>query len=326
MKDESAAGRSADRALAVIDLLAQRGRPTAAAWIARECGIPRSSVYPILAILRDRRYAVYDDRRRTWEAGPRAQEIASEVPTLAESVRVLDAFDQRVAQLDPLELARRTGLDLARVTRTLHALEAEGLVIHSGDGRFALGLRLAGLAARIGPVDRLRTASRPVLLVLRDRTGETANLLVKDGPTALYLDQVESQLRLRHSGWVGRSVPLAGTAVGAALLGGVGAQVAISAVEIGVTAVACAIRTNVEPASVVSVTGPSARLRGSSLPRARAAVEDAARLIAAALSDTDDVTPKSDVPAGSAPHTANGDRSERPYTMSDAGVGGSHPP
>lgn len=316
MTDDIAAGRSADRVLAVIDLLAERGRPTAATWIARECGIPRSSVYPILATLRDRRYAVYDDVRRTWEAGPRVQEIASEGPTIAESVRVLDAFDQRVAQLDPLELARRTGLDLARVSRTLHALEAEGLVTHSGDGRFALGLRLVGLAARIGPVDRLRTAARPVLLALRDRTGETANLLIKDGQRVLYLDQVESQLTLRHSGWVGRSVPLAGTAAGAALLGGVGAQVAISAVEVGVTAIACAIPTSVAPAPVVSVTGPSVRLRGTSLPRARAAVEEAARLIAAALSDGASTSPDA---AGATPGAAAGDRPERPYTLSDAG-------
>ena len=322
MTDDVAAGRSAYRALAVIDLLAQEGHPATAASIAHDCGIPRSSIYPILTILREHRYAEYDDRRHTWQAGPRVREIASDAPTIAEAVRVLDAFDQRVAQLDPLELARRTGLDPDRVSRTLHALETEGLVTHIGDGRFALGLRLAGLAARVGPVDRLRTAARPVLLTLRDRTNETANLLIKDGSQAQYLDQVESQLRLRHSGWVGRSVPMAGTAVGAALLGGVGAQVAISAVEIGVTAVACAIPTSGELASVVSVTGPSARLRGLNLVRARAAVEDAAQLIAVALSDRGWATPHS--VSDPEPDDAGGDRPERPYTPSRVGVAGGH--
>ena len=148
---------------------------------------------------------------------------------------------------------------------------------------FALGLRLVGLAARIGPVDRLRTAARPTLLDLRDRTGETANLLIRDGHTVLYLDQVESQLALRHSGWVGRTVPLAGTAVGAALLGHAGAQVAVNAVEVGVTAVACWVPATEDPAAVVSVTGPSARLRGISLQRARDAVEAAATTISESL-------------------------------------------
>lgn len=281
--DEPSVARSAERVLAVIDLLAVRGRPMGATRIAAECGIPRSSVYPLLAVLEARRFAMYDPKRRTWEAGPRLQEVGSVASTIEESVRVLDAFNQRDTGLAPAELAGRTSLDLERVSRALHALEAEGMVSHSGDGRFTLGLRLAGLAARIGPVDRLRTAARPVLVDLRDRTAETANLLIRDGATVLYLDQVESPLALRHSGWVGRSVPLAGTAVGSALLGHAGPQVAINAVEVGVTAVACWIPGTAEPAAVVSVTGPSARIRGASLQRARDAVEAAAVSIAADL-------------------------------------------
>lgn len=233
-------------------------------------------MYPLLAVLRRARYATYDARRRAWEAGPRLQEVGAGAATIAEAVAVLDAFTQRDAALAPVELATRTGLVIDRVGRVLLALEAEGLVSHGGAGRFTLGLRLAGLGARIGPVDRLRTAARSVLMDLRDRTGETANLLIRDHATVLYLDQVESQLALRHSGWVGRSVPLAGTAAGSALLGRSGAQVAINAVEVGVTAVAAWIPGTTDPAAVVSVTGPSARLRGSSLQRARDAVEASA--------------------------------------------------
>jgi IclR family acetate operon transcriptional repressor len=286
--DDRTLARSAERVLAIIDMLAERGRPIGATRIAQECSIPRSSIYPLLTALQARRYAAYDAKRRTWEAGPRLQEVGTLAPTIAEVFRILDAFTQRDRGLVPTELAERTSMDLERASRALHALEAEGMVSHSGDGRFTLGLRLAGLAARIGPVDRLRTAARLVLLDLRDRTGETANLLIRDGATVLYLDQVESPLALRHSGWVGRSVPLAGTAVGAALLGHTGAQVAINAVEVGVTAVACWIPGTTDPAGVVSVTGPSARIRGAGLQRARDAVEYAAAAIATDLVDRND--------------------------------------
>ena len=50
---------------------------------------------------------------------------------------------------------------------------------------------------------------------LRDATSETANLIILDGDHAIYIDQVESSYALRHSGWVGRRVPLAGTALAA---------------------------------------------------------------------------------------------------------------
>lgn len=289
--DDPTVARSAERVLAIIDMLAEHGRPMRATRIALDCSIPRSSVYPLLTAMQARRYASYDARRRTWEAGPRLQEVGSVAPSIAEAIQILDAFTQRDGALAPTELALRTGIELDRAGRALHALEVEGMVSHSGDGRFTLGLRLAGLAARIGPVDRLRTAARMVLLDLRDRTGETANLLIRDGATVLYLDQVESSLALRHSGWVGRSVPLAGTAVGSALLGHAGAQVAINAVEVGVTAVACWIPGTTDPAGVVSVTGPSARVRGASLQRARDAVERAAAAIATELAGGDRQSP-----------------------------------
>jgi IclR family acetate operon transcriptional repressor len=274
--------RSADRALNVLDALALRAQSASATWIARACDIPRSSVYPILAVLLKHGMVKHDASRRMWALGPRLLEFGDVRPTLEECVAVLDAFGRRSSQMDPGEIARRTKFDLVRVTGALTALEQEGLVFRTGDGRFALGLRLAARAARIGPVERLRTAARPGLVTLRDQTGETANLLARDGDRVLYLDQVESERELRHSGWVGRSVPLAGTAVGAALLDGHGVHVAVDAVEIGVTAVATRIPID-GLAAVVSVTGPSARLREANLDLARRQVAATARLIRDAL-------------------------------------------
>ena len=274
--------RSAERALRVMEVLIARTQPAPAAWIARECGIPRSSVYPILNVLARHQIARHDAGRRLWSVGPRVQEVGADQPSLRDCVSVLNAFDRRSAQLDPGEIARRAGLRLDRTSRALLALQAEGLVSHTGDGRFGLGLYLAALAARIGPVERLRTAARQALAELRDQTGETANLLIRDGNTVLYLDQIESQRALRHTGWAGRSVPLAGTAVGNALQSDGGVFVAVDAVEIGVTAVAARIPA-AEFDAVVSITGPSARLRAGNLDVARRQVAAAALDIAGAL-------------------------------------------
>jgi len=129
-------------------------------------------------------------------------------------------------------------------------------------------------------VNYLRTLARPHLVALRNVTRETANLVVRDGLDAVYLDQVESQRSLRHSGWSGRAIPIAGTATGAALSGEFGAKVAADAVESGVTAVACRIPIDHAPAAAVSVIGPTFRLRGSILQHVRTEVESAARRIA----------------------------------------------
>jgi DNA-binding IclR family transcriptional regulator len=63
------------------------------------------------------------------------------------------------------------------------------------------------MAARIAPVDQLRTVARPLLTDLRDETGETANLLVRGGTSVIYLDEVESRHTLRHSGCTRRPEP-----------------------------------------------------------------------------------------------------------------------
>jgi IclR family acetate operon transcriptional repressor len=124
-----------------------------------------------------------------------------------------------------------------------------------------------------------------VLAGLRDATGETANLIVRDGDELVYLDQVESPHALRHAGWVGRRLPLAEGAASAALAErdvGTEVRVARDAVELGVTAVACRLRA-AQPSAALSVTAPTARMGSRRLAACRTAVADAAHQLDAAL-------------------------------------------
>ena len=113
---------------------------------------------------------------------------------------------------------------------------------------------------------------------LRDATSETANLIILDGDHAIYVDQVESSYALRHSGWVGRRVPLAGTATGAAFDDRTTSHVAKDAVETGVTAIACAIDIPDFDAAV-GITAPSWRIEEFGIPRAQGMVEAVAQEI-----------------------------------------------
>jgi DNA-binding IclR family transcriptional regulator len=102
---------------------------------------------------------------------------------------------------------------------------------------------------------------------------------VLDGDHAIYVDQVESSYALRHSGWVGRRVPLAGTATGAAFDDRTRSHVAKDAVETGVTSIVCAIDLRGDDAAV-GVTAPSWRIEEFGVPRAQQMVEAVAREIA----------------------------------------------
>lgn len=279
--DESAAETgAAGRVLDVLEFLAQRSGPVPAARIGAACGIPRSSMYNLLRTLRNRRYVTYRRQDRTWTLGPAAAELGSQAPLLGHGVAVLRALAAESRGLAPREITAGTSLPAAAVERIIpHLVEAD-LLHAEDDGTYSLGLELVGLASRVGWVDRLRVACRPHLVRLRDATQETANLIVRDGDYGLYIDQVESRYALRHGGWVGRRVPLEGSATGAAFADRGAAHVVADAVEPGVTAIACAVLLPDDEAAV-SVTAPSWRIEEFGVRRARAMVEAVAREISA---------------------------------------------
>lgn len=268
--------KSAERTMDVLELLAAQERPLAAMTIARRCGMPKSSTYHLLKALRARGFVSYREAERGWEVGERVRQLGASAVTLPEAVAVLDAFDSGASSVEPSELARRAHLHVATVGRILDVLASESLVTVHPDGSCSLGVRLVALSARLGTIEELRLAARQALIDLRDETGETANLLIRDGVHAVYVDQVESRHALRHAGWAGRAVPLEGSAAGAALdAAEAEVQIVSDAVEEGVTAIAGRVPVALDYPAAVGVTGPSARLRGDRLDRARRAVADA---------------------------------------------------
>jgi DNA-binding IclR family transcriptional regulator len=274
---------SAARILDVLEYLSGRTHPVPAARIGAVCGIPRSSMYNLLRLLKARRYVTYRSRDHTWGLGPAASELSTDAPLFVHGLAVLRAFATSSRSLTPHEIAAAAGVSEAMVDRMLPFLVDSDLLHEAPDGSYSLGLELVGLALRVGWVDRLRIACRPHLVRLRDATQETANLIVRDGDHALYIDQVESRYALRHSGWVGRRVPLEGTATGAAFADRSSSHVVADAVELGVTAITCGVASSDEEVAV-GITAPSWRIEEFGLWRAQGMVEAVAREISERLS------------------------------------------
>lgn len=273
---------SATRALDVLEFLARRTTPAPAAIIASTCGIPRSSLYALLRVLRARRFVVYHDDQKTWSLGPAAHELSAAAPLFAHGLAVLHAFATTSRRLTPRGIAAESGVPRAVVERILPLLQESDMLHAEPDGTFSLGLELVSLASRVAAVDSLRILARGPLMQLRDATQETASLIVKDGDHGLYVDQIESRYVLRISSWVGRRVPLEGTATGAAFADPSRAHLVREAVEPGVTALARALDVE-EPEAAISVLAPSWRLREFGEGRATEIVEAIARRISTAL-------------------------------------------
>ena len=77
------------------------------------------------------------------------------------------------------EVVGGTGLSRPTAHRLLSALEAHRLVGRNG-GRYSLGVRLLGWGSKAMDLD-LVEAARPVLAALRDETGESTQLYVREG-------------------------------------------------------------------------------------------------------------------------------------------------
>ena len=99
------------------------------------------------------------------------EESGSGVGVLDKAAAVLSALEG-----GPLTLAQLVSTtQLARPTahRLAVALEYHRLVTRDMQGRFTLGPRLSELSSAAGE-DRLLAAANPVLIALRDHTGESA--------------------------------------------------------------------------------------------------------------------------------------------------------
>ncbi|WP_420625252.1 IclR family transcriptional regulator [Candidatus Poriferisodalis sp.] len=193
--------------------------------------------------------------------------------------------------------AARTDMPASTALRHLRVLTDRGYLVRGRSWLYSVGpafVRTALASLQSGPYARLRAAAQPELEGLVEATEESAYLAVRDGDSAVYIATVESRRAIRHVGWVGRSVPIDGTAVGAALLAAPLARDArpvplinTGAIESDVTAVCAPIHGLGGAVAALSVLGPADRLVGSRLQTASDAVTEAAVATSAAFSSVE---------------------------------------
>jgi DNA-binding IclR family transcriptional regulator len=159
------------------------------------------------------------------------------------------------------ELAKETGLAVSTTSRLIGTLVGAGYLRKTPASTYVFGPRMLKIALACLRGSSLFELAGPRLQALRDQTGETANLAVRNGPdTAIYIRLEESPKPIRHNTWLGQPVPLCGTAIGAAILGDLDARgyaVKMGSLEPDVAAIAAPVRDSQgEIVGGISITMP----------------------------------------------------------------------
>ncbi len=129
---------------------------------------------------------------------------------------ILEVFETTRRSMSLTEISAHSGLPLSTTHRLVGELVDWGFLSRGPTGRIQLGLRLWAIAQNAGR--QLRETARPFVQDLFSLTGETSQLVVRDGVNALYIDRVYGSKRIPRASRVGGRLPLHATACGKVLL------------------------------------------------------------------------------------------------------------
>ena len=206
----------------------------------------------------------------------------SGVGVLDKGVAILAALTR-----GPLDLAGvQAATDLPRATahRLAVALEVHGLVRRDGQGRFCLGFELIALGRAASDAFPLAELATPALVSLRDRTGESVQLYVRDDDARRCVVSIQSSHALQWLVPVGALLPLELGSAGKVLSGRAELAESVEEREAGVASVSAAVVDRAgETIAAVSVSGPVERLTRSPKTRFGDDVVRAARAVAEVL-------------------------------------------
>ncbi|MFJ6076519.1 IclR family transcriptional regulator [Streptomyces sp. NPDC093065] len=135
------------------------------------------------------------------------------VRVLGRACDVLDCFTEKAPRLGVADIRSRTGLPATTVARIVSTLLREGLLVREGDA-YRVGLRVLVWSAPARSGSSLLGVARPFVEQLRDVTGESTGLYVRQGATRVLVEAASSYHSVIYRGYVGQVLPLDAGAAG----------------------------------------------------------------------------------------------------------------
>ncbi|GAB7526379.1 IclR family transcriptional regulator [Paraburkholderia sp. 2C] len=120
-------------------------------------------------------------------------ETGYRVPGLERGLRILSEFSMREPAFDAPELSRRLGIPRTTVFRLLQTLESLGFVERvDKDRNYRLGVAVLRLGFEYLSSLELTDLGQPLIEKLRDETGFTAHILIRDGRDVVFVAKAQS--------------------------------------------------------------------------------------------------------------------------------------
>jgi len=140
------------------------------------------------------------------------------VRTVLNAIRIIDRLSY-AGNLGVTDICQQLAMPKSSVHNILETLVHERIIEKNRESnKYNLGVRLVELGNRAQISLDICRIAHPFLVGLNTQTGETVHLTVLDNDEVLYVDCVESKMRIRTYSVIGERAPLHCTAVGKAIL------------------------------------------------------------------------------------------------------------
>ncbi len=145
------------------------------------------------------------------------------VPGLERGLTLLRCFSREHPVHHPGDLARALDLPRSTVFRLLHTLETMGFLLRDGrENGYRLGPAVLGLGFEYLSALELPEIAQPILEGLRDATGASAHLAIRDRADIVYLSRYASRSTLASNIRAGSRLAAHASSMGRVLLSDLG--------------------------------------------------------------------------------------------------------
>lgn len=145
--------------------------------------------------------------------------------TLAHGLALLQCFRVGEPMLGNAELAARTGLSRATISRLTYTLAARGLLLYDQQyRRYRLGPTALSLGYPLLAGLRVRQVARPRMRALADEVGGSVSLGMRDRLQMVYVETSRGHDAVAFRPDIGAALPMLSTAMGRAWLARAGAE------------------------------------------------------------------------------------------------------
>lgn len=150
--------------------------------------------------------------------GRQREKATYRIHQVERALDLLENIGRYPGELGVVEVCVKLGFSKEQAMKLLSSLERRGYIQRDGTDRYRLGLKAFEAGMTFFHQRRLWKEAESVLEELRDRSGETAYLAIRDGQQVIFLLVQESPQPVRAKVKLGQSLPAHANAAGKALL------------------------------------------------------------------------------------------------------------